>query len=261
MKKKAKTAIKIVAAVYAIVVVVTAITGLQEQEPPNEEQLAAEVQQQLDSLREQAREQQPRHIRDRALTDDEANEIVENYLEQPGNIISVNFTMVMQWLNFGVLLLVLYAFAWDPLLEFLDQRRQSIQDEIDEAEQDREKAQELRQKREKELAEIKQERADIIEQGRREAEQEREQIRERAREEADRIVEGARERMDEEVRQARSELQTEVVDLASDIAERVVERELTREDHDRIFEDMIEEFSAEDLEEDENPQGESEQHE
>ncbi len=252
MKQKAKTAIKIVAAVYAVVVVVMAVTALQEQVPPNDQKVARQVQQQLNALRKQAREQAPRYIRDRPINEDEAAEIFRIYMKSSGRIISVNFTMVMQWLNFAVLLLVLYAFAWDPLLEFLDQRRQSIQDEIDEAEADREKARELRRKREKQLAEIKQERADIIEQGRREAEQEREKIRQRAQEEAERIVEGARERMDEEARQARSDLQSEVVDLASDIAERVVERELNREDHDRIFEEMIEQFSGEELEAEED---------
>ena len=263
MKQKAKTGIKIIAAVYAVVIVIFAATSLRTVEPKNKDKLIEQVQKSLNEVREQAREEDPRHIREQPVPKDKAAEIVADAIERKGNIISVNFTLFMQWLNFGVLLLILYGYLWDPLVEFLDERKNSIQNRIEEAEKDRKKAEELRRERENELADIKQERADILEQGRREANKEREEIRERAQEEAERIVESAQDRVEEEVRRARSELQQDVVDLASDIAEKMLEREMSREDHDRIVDEMIEEFDGEDIEplggEDEAPEEPAEQ--
>jgi len=222
------------------------VTGVQRAEPLNKPALVREFQQLLDDFRQRKHQADPEHIRKRAITDKDAAAGLRELIEKKGNIISINYTLIMQWLNFAILLLLLYGFFWDPVVQFLENRRKSIRDEIEKAGRNREQSEELLARRQKELARIKDERVQLIEQGRRLANMERERIRQQAREEAERIAREVREKLDEEVRRARTSLRREVAELASEIAEKILERELTRQDHDRIFEEVIEGLSPDD---------------
>jgi len=249
MKRAAKTGIKIVVVLYVAVITAFAVTAVQRAEPKNKTALLTQLQEQLNALRQQAYRDDPDHIRSRPINPKEAADVLESVIQKRGNIISINYTLIMQWLNFAILLLLLYGFFWDPLVRFLDERRRSIDDEIARAEHTRRESEKLLEQRRRELAHIKQERADIIEQAKREAARERERLREQAQQEAEHIAREVRERLDEEVRRARKELRSEVAQLASQIAEKILARELTRQDHDRIFEDMIKQLSSDGLEE------------
>ena len=234
---------------YVAAITAFAVTAVQRAKPTNKAVLVPQLQAQLEALREQAYRDDPDHIRGRAVNAKEAASVLESVIQKRGNIISINYTLIMQWLNFAILLLLLYGLFWDPLLRFLDNRRKSIRDEIGRAARTREESEKLLRQRRTELARVKQERADIIEQGKREAERERERLRAQAQEEAERIARGVRERLDEEVRRAREELRSQVADLASEIARKILARELTRQDHDRIFDEMIKQLSSDELKE------------
>lgn len=243
MKPAAKTGIKIIAVIYVAVVIAFIVTAAQKKEPEERQELVTRTKAQLEEVRQKAYETDPRNIRGREITDDQAAAVVEEYLEPEGSIIAPNYTMIMQWLNFGVLLLLLYGFFWDPLVQFLDRRRKDIRDRIENAEEKEKESEELLEQRRQELRDIKRERADIIQQGKQEAQRERERIREEARQDAQRMREEGRERLQEDVRRARAGLREEVADLASQVAKKLLERELARDDHDRILNEMLDSMS------------------
>jgi F-type H+-transporting ATPase subunit b len=162
----------------------------------------------------------------------------DDLLAKKGLIININYTLIMQCLNFAVLLLVLYAWLWDPMLRFLDKRRALVKERLDEAAASREEAAGLRDQRQQELGKLRQERGQIIEQAKALGEQERDEIVERARREAERIMRQTEERLGEESRRARVALREEVAELATYIASRMLKREISQQDHDRLIEEV-----------------------
>ena len=73
----------------------------------------------------------------------------------------------------------------------------------------------------------------------REAGELRERLSAEARQEAARLVEAAQAQVGQEVRRARAELRSEVGVLATQIAERLVRKSLTDEDHQRLVREAL----------------------
>jgi F-type H+-transporting ATPase subunit b len=67
----------------------------------------------------------------------------------------------------------------------------------------------------------------------------RERLSAEARQEAARLVEAAQAQVSQEVRRARAELRAEVGTLATQIAERLVRKSLTDEDHQRLVREAL----------------------
>jgi F-type H+-transporting ATPase subunit b len=236
MKPAAKKGLMVVGAIYLVAIVIMGWNLVAASKPTLE---VAELQQRVNQIRQWAHEQDPEHIRPSDLSQKEAQQLLSEFLAARGSIININYTLIMQCLNFAILLLVLYGFLWDPMLSFLDERRRSVRENLNEAEQSRQQAEELRQKRRQELEELRAERGEILDQARSTAEQQRSEIVDQAREEANRMTAQAEERVGEEVRRARVSLQEEVADLATAIAGRVLKREVSAEDHEEVIEDML----------------------
>jgi len=184
------------------------------------------------------------HVRSADITAKEAAEIFHNYFRARGKIVGMNVTLVVQWLNFGILLLILYGLLWDPLLKFLDERARTIKGRLDDAAASREEARRAVARHREELAKLRRERADILEQARSMGEQEGDQIVQRARREAERTGRRAQEELAEQVRAGRAALRAETADLAVAIAARILGREVSIEDHRRLAEELIEQIGA-----------------
>lgn len=239
MKKGAKTGLVIIGVLYAVTVGTMVANFVMEAEPLYPEDVVADIRQSLNQVRERAQSTDPEHIRSTELTDREVRPLLD-MLVKKGSIININYTLIMQCLNFGILLLILYGFLWDPLLTFLDKRRQSVRTRLEEAAQSRKRAEGLVKQRQQELADLRAERGGIIEKARATAEQQREEIVERAGREAALTEEQTRERLREEFRRARVALREEVADISTRVAGRLLEREIRPDDHQRIIEDMVE---------------------
>jgi F-type H+-transporting ATPase subunit b len=73
----------------------------------------------------------------------------------------------------------------------------------------------------------------------REAAELRERLSAEARQEATRLLEAAKAQVSQEVRRARTELRAEVGTLAIQIAERLIRKSLTDEDHQRLVREAL----------------------
>ena len=145
---------------------------------------------------------------------------------------------------FVVLLLVLWKFAWGPIVAGLDKREKRIADSIDEARQTAEEAKKQLADYEAKLASAADEVRQIVEQGRRDAESDRQRIvneaRQAAAEERDRAVR----EIGQAKKQALHELWQESVDRAFDLAGQVVRKELKPDDHARLITESMEKFPS-----------------
>lgn len=155
-------------------------------------------------------------------------------------MVSVDFTIVVQWLNFGILLFLLYILLYKPLIKFLDARNAKLKQDIETAEKNREDTTKLHEEYEHKITQMKREALQYMEDAKRKALEERENIVKDAHREADRIVQGSRRDIHFEAERIKQELKAEVAGLVVDCAAQVLEREILEEDHKRLIHAFIE---------------------
>ena len=131
-------------------------------------------------------------------------------------------------LTFLVLVALLAKFAWRPLLQALDDAQKAKQ-ELERVEQ--ETTQIIRRARAEAEAIIASSRAD--------AERLREEMRQKARSEADAIVKNAERQIQLETGRAIQQIRREAVDLSVMIASKLIQRNLTKEDNERLIEEAL----------------------
>ena len=145
---------------------------------------------------------------------------------------------------FGLLFLLLSRFALPAMNRMLDERRARIQGQLEEAEQIRVEAEELRRQYQAQLRDARSKAETIIDEARGDAERVREQKLAEAEEEAQAIRERAR--ADAEAERARlvQQLRSQVATLSVDLAGRIVHRELSEEQHRTLVDEYIDQLAS-----------------
>jgi F-type H+-transporting ATPase subunit b len=159
--------------------------------------------------------------------------------EGGGGLINLDKSLVIQAINFLLLLVIMVKLLYRPLLSKMEERTQAIRRSLDEAQAARAEAQREREEHAARLQAAHAEAQAIRATALKEAAEEQRRLVEAARGEAGRLVEAARNEMAQEVRRARQELRQEVADLAITAAERLIRKSLRDEDHRRIVQDAI----------------------
>jgi F-type H+-transporting ATPase subunit b len=154
-------------------------------------------------------------------------------------LIEINGSLIVQLISFLVLLAVLYRFVYKPLVATLDARSAAIKQQLAEAQAAREAAQRQLAEFEAKLQAAQAEAQTVRERALREVAELRERLTAEARQEATRLVESARAEIQQDIRRARAELRAEVGTLAVEIAERIIQRSLRGEDHERLVQDAL----------------------
>jgi F-type H+-transporting ATPase subunit b len=142
-------------------------------------------------------------------------------------------------LTFLVLAGLLAKFAWRPLLAALDSRQKAIRKSLDDAQQARQDLERLNQESAQLLNRARAEADQIIVSGRSDAERLREDLRQKARAEADAIVKNAERQIQLETARALQQIRAEAVDLSVMIASKLIQRNLSKEDNERLIEEAL----------------------
>ncbi|HEV8306605.1 MAG TPA: F0F1 ATP synthase subunit B [Methylomirabilota bacterium] len=161
-----------------------------------------------------------------------------------GGLIELNRSLFVQVLNFLLLLVLLYRFAYRPLVGALEARSAAIKQQLAEAQAAREQAQRQQAEFEGRLQAAHGEAQALRERALREAAETRERLTADARQEATRLLEAARAEIDQDVRRAKSELRAEVGALAIQIAERLIQKSLRDEDQERLVREALARMDA-----------------
>ncbi len=159
--------------------------------------------------------------------------------EGGGGLINLDKSLIIQAINFAILLFLLTRVLYRPLVGKLEERTRAIQKSLDEAQAARTQAERERQEHAAKLQAAYGEAQAIRAHALKEAQEEQRRLVEGARAEATRLVASARSELDQEVRRARESLRQETADMAIAIAERLIRKSLRDEDHRRIVEDAI----------------------
>ena len=150
-------------------------------------------------------------------------------------MVSVDFTLFIQWINFGVLLFILYWILYKPLIKFLDERNAKLKEDIDAAKSGRDAASKFEEQYKVKLATLENEYVKHLDEAKKQASDEREVILEEARKEAERILDGSRKEMQFEAEKVKQELKQQVAALVINCSSQVLEREVKESDHKRLI--------------------------
>jgi len=142
---------------------------------------------------------------------------------------------------------VLGKFAWGPLLSTLQEREGFIRDSLASAKKDRDEAEERLKEYTDKLAEARAEATAIVDEGRRDGDVVKAKIEADARDEASKMLERAKREIEVAKTSAIRELYETSATLATDVASRVLKREVSAADHERLIKDAIELIGDQDL--------------
>ena len=150
-------------------------------------------------------------------------------------------SLIIYLVNFGILLGLLYLFAYKPILRLLDQRSERIRESLEAADRVREEATSSRQVIEEQLNEARREGQRLLDQAREAVERYRGEEMDRAKQSAEALVERARSDIQRERDSAIQEVRANFGDLAITAAERVIRRSLDRQAHEDLISQVLEE--------------------
>lgn len=149
----------------------------------------------------------------------------------------------MMWaaLNFFILLALLYKFAYDPILQMLDERRNTIESSLRHAEEVRIEIERMKKEAQENLLEARREAQEIVARATKIGEETREEIIQRAKEEANAERQRAVMEINSAKEKALSELRDTAATLAILAAEKVLGRAITVEDHQKMVRQFVDE--------------------
>jgi F-type H+-transporting ATPase subunit b len=144
---------------------------------------------------------------------------------------------------FVVLFVILWRVALPRAKQTLEERTRNIEGKLEQAEREREQAEELLRRYRERLSSAEQEAQRIIDEARANSERLRRDLMAKAEQEADRVINQGREAIRGERDRAVRELRTEVGSLAVELATRVIGDSLDRDRQLRLIDQYIEQLS------------------
>src|SRR5438552_5267428 len=142
-------------------------------------------------------------------------------------------------LTFLVLLGLLAKFAWKPLLKALESRQEAIKKSLDDADRAKQELARLQTESTKIIEQARIEADSILTKTRSDAERLREDLKTKAKEESDTIIRNAEQQIQLRTRQALQDIRQEVADIAVIVASKLLERNLAKEDNDRLINETL----------------------
>lgn len=153
-------------------------------------------------------------------------------------------TAVWTIIVFVIVLIALRAAAWKPIQKVLADREKYISDSLEQAKHERQEAQALLDKYTEQIHAAREEASAIVKEGRRDAEEVKRKIEEDARVEGAAMIERARREIGLATDTAIKELYSVTARLSTDVAARIIRKELDPKEHQRLIAESIEELQA-----------------
>jgi len=161
----------------------------------------------------------------------------------PGRVFDIDQQTIIQIvaniINVAALAGILAYLMYRPVRNILNKRTSRIQGQLVQAEEELEKATELRKKYEKRMEEVEREREDILVEARKIAADSSRRLLAEAKKEADTIRERAAANVEMEWERAENDMRTAIIDVSAIMAEKFVSLAINKETHDRLFDETI----------------------
>jgi F-type H+-transporting ATPase subunit b len=148
---------------------------------------------------------------------------------------SINLTLLMQAVAFGVFIWFCARFIWPPLMRAIDTRQKQIEEGLAAGEQGRQSLATAEKRVADLLAEAKARSTEIIAQGEKLKSEAIGAARGEAKAEAERILAQAKAEIEQEVTRAKQALRDQVADLAVAGASKILKREIDARAHAELL--------------------------
>ena len=146
-------------------------------------------------------------------------------------------------ITFGLVLIILGKFVWPHVLKALKDRENFIRESLESAKRDREAAEQRLQQYEEQIKNARQEATAIVEEGRRDAEVVRRKIHGDAKQEADAMMDRVKREIGIARDTAVKDLYTLSGQLATDLAGKILQKELDPATHERLIQESIDQMA------------------
>jgi len=147
--------------------------------------------------------------------------------------------IIISLINIVVLFILLRLILWKHVIRFLAEREGRVKGEMDDAEKRRLEAEALHSEYDKKIENIEDRDRDLMLESKTKANKESERILKETRDKARIIINDAEARIAEEKEQALEDLQVEVAQLATEMASRILEREISQEDNAHVVDSFF----------------------
>lgn len=155
-------------------------------------------------------------------------------------VLGVNFKEILfAFINFLLLVFILWKLLYKPITEMLDKRKQIIQDSLHDAEKARNIAEKQKESYDRQIANAYAEAQDIINDAKNKASLQADEIIDDAKKKAEEIKVQAALSIEKERAKAMNEMKTEIANLASLAAAQILEREVSKSNNDEIVNSII----------------------
>ncbi len=155
------------------------------------------------------------------------------------------FSSLIFWeiVSFGILLFILYKYAFPGILSVLEEREKKIKDSLEQAEHHRSEAERRLKEYEAKLSAAGKEAEAILAAAKERAQRLLDENEQRLTAEAERIKGDATREIEQERRKAVQDIRTQTTELALMMAEKVVQRSLTEADQRKFADEALEALS------------------
>jgi F-type H+-transporting ATPase subunit b len=158
---------------------------------------------------------------------------LDGYAAEGGSNWRPTYDLIMRWINFGIIVFVVYKYARKPLMNFLRGRKEKVAEEIEALETRKEEMIDRINQTQKDIEEsdirFEELKERIIQQG----EKKKAEIIESAKNHSKMMFEDSKRRIGTHFLHAKSEFKDELIDKAMDMAMERLPREITPEDNDK----------------------------
>jgi len=156
--------------------------------------------------------------------------------------------MIWTIICFGITFFVLRKYAFGPIQQMIDARRQKIEQAIGEADNARQEARQLLEEHKQLIGQAKSEAEEILSQARRVGDAQRERVRQETEEDRQRRLEETRRQIEQATHQALGQIREEVGKLSLLAAEKITRKSLTGSDQQRLIDEALAEIDFSELE-------------
>ncbi len=145
-----------------------------------------------------------------------------------------------QTILFGLLLFLLWKFAWKPILKAVNDREEGIKNALDAADAAKKEMQNVTADSEKLLKEARAERDALLKEARELKDGIVSEAKEQAKVEGDKMIKQAQATIESEKKAAVADIKAQVANLSLEIAEKVIKEELSdKKKQQKLVDDML----------------------
>lgn len=134
--------------------------------------------------------------------------------------------IVVNLVAFLILVVLLKKFAWDKLIDVLDERQKLVEGQLDDAAKNQKEALLLLEENQEKLKNAQKEIKDMMEDAREQSKIEKQAILEEARKQAEQLKINAQRDIEDEKKKALEEINKQIADLSVLVASKILEKEL-----------------------------------